>query len=275
MNLGLVPYDEAWELQRSLAAAVSQGAIPDTVVLLEHPPTITIGRRTEEGELHIPEGADVEVVETDRGGKSTYHGPGPARLLPDPRPEPARPGREALLPRPRGGDRSATLATFGVEASGSRGSPASGCTPAAAEDRLDRRPPLALGDDARLRAQRRPRPGAVHGLDHGLRARGRGVHDDRARARAAGRRSTRCARPRSTRSPRCSSSSSRSCRPTARRPLGAAGARAARRALSGFGVIPTIRVSDMAEALAIDLGPLEFTLERSGDGNSAAAGEPG
>jgi lipoyl(octanoyl) transferase len=76
MQLGLVPYEEAWELQRSLAAAVSQGAIPDTILLLEHPPTVTTGRRTEEGELHIPDGADVEVVETDRGGKSTFHGPG-------------------------------------------------------------------------------------------------------------------------------------------------------------------------------------------------------
>jgi lipoyl(octanoyl) transferase len=76
MNLGLVPYDEAWELQRSLAGAVSQGAIPDTILLLEHPPTITTGRRTEEGELHIPDGAEVEIVTTDRGGKSTFHGPG-------------------------------------------------------------------------------------------------------------------------------------------------------------------------------------------------------
>ena len=76
LNLGAVPYQEAWELQRSLAGAVSQGAIPDAVVLLEHPPVITLGRRTEEGELHVPEGADVEIVETDRGGKSTYHGPG-------------------------------------------------------------------------------------------------------------------------------------------------------------------------------------------------------
>src|SRR6266496_1226565 len=76
LNLGLVPYREAWELQRSLAGAVSQGAIPDTVVLLEHPPVITLGRRTGEGELHVPEGAGVEIVETDRGGKSTYHGPG-------------------------------------------------------------------------------------------------------------------------------------------------------------------------------------------------------
>ena len=76
LELGQVPYVEAWNLQRSLAGAVSQGAIPDTVILLEHPPVVTLGRRTEDGELHIPDGADVEVVETDRGGKSTYHGPG-------------------------------------------------------------------------------------------------------------------------------------------------------------------------------------------------------
>jgi lipoyl(octanoyl) transferase len=76
MNLGLVPYREGWELQRALAGAVSQGAIPDTIVMLEHPPVVTLGRRAEEGELHIPDGADVEIVETDRGGKSTFHGPG-------------------------------------------------------------------------------------------------------------------------------------------------------------------------------------------------------
>jgi lipoyl(octanoyl) transferase len=76
LDLGLVPYREAWELQRSLAGAVSQGAIPDTIVLLEHPPVVTLGRRAEEGELHIPDDADVAVVETDRGGKSTFHGPG-------------------------------------------------------------------------------------------------------------------------------------------------------------------------------------------------------
>ena len=76
LDLGLVGYEEAWELQRSLAAAVSQRAIPDTVVFLEHPPTVTLGRRTEEGEVHIPEGAAVAVVETNRGGRSTFHGPG-------------------------------------------------------------------------------------------------------------------------------------------------------------------------------------------------------
>jgi lipoyl(octanoyl) transferase len=76
LNLGLTPYTEAWDLQRSLAGAISQGAMPDTVVLLEHPPVVTLGRRAEERELHVPAGAEVEVVETDRGGKSTYHGPG-------------------------------------------------------------------------------------------------------------------------------------------------------------------------------------------------------
>src|ERR1700756_3677292 len=76
MHLGLVEYREAWDLQRSLAAAVTQGAIPDTVLFLEHPPTVTLGRRTEEDEVHIPERADVAVVETDRGGRSTFHGLG-------------------------------------------------------------------------------------------------------------------------------------------------------------------------------------------------------
>ena len=76
LSLGVVDYGEAWELQRSLAAAVSQGAIPDTVVMLEHPPTITLGRRTDASEVHVPAGVDVAVVETDRGGRSTYHAPG-------------------------------------------------------------------------------------------------------------------------------------------------------------------------------------------------------
>jgi lipoyl(octanoyl) transferase len=76
LNLGTVPYAEAWDLQRSLAAAVSQRAIPDTIVLLEHPPVVTLGRRTDELELHLPDGAEVEIVETNRGGKSTFHGPG-------------------------------------------------------------------------------------------------------------------------------------------------------------------------------------------------------
>ena len=76
LQLGLVPYSEAWDLQRAVAAEVAEGTRPDTILLLEHPPTVTTGRRTEESELHIPDDAEVDVVATDRGGKSTYHGPG-------------------------------------------------------------------------------------------------------------------------------------------------------------------------------------------------------
>jgi lipoyl(octanoyl) transferase len=76
LNLGETPYREAWDLQRALAAEVKEGTRPDTVIFLEHPPVVTVGRRTDEGELHVPEGAAVEIVETDRGGKSTFHGPG-------------------------------------------------------------------------------------------------------------------------------------------------------------------------------------------------------
>jgi lipoyl(octanoyl) transferase len=76
LNLGLTPYEEAWALQRSLAADVKEGVRPDTVLLLEHPRVVTTGRRTAGDELHLPADVDVEVVETDRGGRSTYHGPG-------------------------------------------------------------------------------------------------------------------------------------------------------------------------------------------------------
>jgi lipoyl(octanoyl) transferase len=74
---GLTPYGEALVLQRSIAAAVTETAMLDTVILLEHEPVVTLGRRTDESaELHLPPGVHVDVVETNRGGKSTYHGPG-------------------------------------------------------------------------------------------------------------------------------------------------------------------------------------------------------
>src|SRR5215467_7612207 len=115
-QLGEVPYLEAWELQRSLAGAVSQGAIPDTVVLLEHPPVVTLGRRTDEAaELHVPDGAEVEVVETNRGGKSTYHGPG--QLVCYPILDLKRHGRDVkAYVGSLEGALVATLAPLGVEA---------------------------------------------------------------------------------------------------------------------------------------------------------------
>jgi len=76
LNLGVVEYREAWDLQRRIADEVAAGKRPDTVLFLEHPPTITLGRRSETSELHVPDGADVAIVEVDRGGKSTYHAPG-------------------------------------------------------------------------------------------------------------------------------------------------------------------------------------------------------
>jgi lipoate-protein ligase B len=76
LHLGLADYRETLDLQRRLASEVASGERPDTVLFLEHPPTITLGRRSEPDEVHVPAGAEVEVVEVDRGGKSTYHGPG-------------------------------------------------------------------------------------------------------------------------------------------------------------------------------------------------------
>src|ERR1044072_188096 len=54
MRLGTVPCEEAFALQRSLAGAVSQGAIPDTIVFLEHPPVVTTGRTTHPADHPAP-----------------------------------------------------------------------------------------------------------------------------------------------------------------------------------------------------------------------------
>jgi len=71
-QLGTVGYRTAWQLQRDLAdARVAGGA--DTLLLLEHPPVYTAGRRTEPHERPVD---GTEVVDTDRGGKITWHGPG-------------------------------------------------------------------------------------------------------------------------------------------------------------------------------------------------------
>jgi lipoyl(octanoyl) transferase len=71
-RLGTVDYRAAWELQRELAAARVAGG-PDTLLLLEHPSVYTAGRRTLPQERPID---DTPVVDTDRGGKITWHGPG-------------------------------------------------------------------------------------------------------------------------------------------------------------------------------------------------------
>jgi lipoyl(octanoyl) transferase len=73
-NLGSVEYREAVSIQERLRARVQAGELPDLLLLLEHPPVYTLGRRSEPGEL--PVSGDIPVVDTERGGRLTYHGPG-------------------------------------------------------------------------------------------------------------------------------------------------------------------------------------------------------
>jgi lipoyl(octanoyl) transferase len=71
-RLGRVPYDDAWRLQQALHASVVAGA-EDVTLLLEHPPVYTAGKRTEPWERPVD---GTPVVDVDRGGKITWHGPG-------------------------------------------------------------------------------------------------------------------------------------------------------------------------------------------------------
>jgi lipoyl(octanoyl) transferase len=79
-RLGPVPYEEARELQRGLAERRQKGEIGDVLLLLEHPPVYTRGRRSRPEELPMGaswyEAQGIEVRDTDRGGLVTYHGPG-------------------------------------------------------------------------------------------------------------------------------------------------------------------------------------------------------
>lgn len=78
--LGLVPYQQAWDMQVQLADQIAAGEIPATLLLLEHPHTFTFGRRGQAANLLWSESElkrrGVEVYWVDRGGDVTYHGPG-------------------------------------------------------------------------------------------------------------------------------------------------------------------------------------------------------
>lgn len=81
-----VEYQEAWDEQRRVHAARFVDEVPDTVLLLEHPPVYTAGRRTEDSERPLD---GTPVIDVDRGGKITWHGPGqlvgyPIQKLPRP-----------------------------------------------------------------------------------------------------------------------------------------------------------------------------------------------
>jgi lipoyl(octanoyl) transferase len=87
LRRGFVDYLMAWDEQRRLHEAVADGLAAPTVLLLEHPSVYTAGKRTEASER--PVGGTTPVIDVDRGGKITYHGPGqlvgyPILRLPDP-----------------------------------------------------------------------------------------------------------------------------------------------------------------------------------------------
>ena len=79
-HLGPVPYAEAFELQRALRDRRAAGDVPDLLLVLEHPPVYTRGKRTEPADLPMGEGwyreRGIDVEDSDRGGRVTYHGPG-------------------------------------------------------------------------------------------------------------------------------------------------------------------------------------------------------
>ncbi|MEN3358998.1 MAG: lipoyl(octanoyl) transferase [Mycobacteriales bacterium] len=86
VRAGSVPYEQAWEQQRRLHEARVAGSAPDTLLLLEHPSVYTAGRRTETSDRPVD---GTSVLDVDRGGRITWHGPGqlvgyPILLLPEP-----------------------------------------------------------------------------------------------------------------------------------------------------------------------------------------------
>ena len=78
--MGRVPYREAWDLQKTLAAARADGRIGDCLLLLEHPAVLTLGRQASDAHVLAPaamlEAQGIEVIRVERGGEVTYHGPG-------------------------------------------------------------------------------------------------------------------------------------------------------------------------------------------------------
>jgi len=118
LDLGRQPYRETWALQRELHAAVAEGRAPETWIVVEHEPVITLGRNAKAANLLLSRDAlaarGIDVVDVERGGDVTYHGPGqvvvyPIRKLPRFR---------EVVPLVAALERAtlAALATFGIAA---------------------------------------------------------------------------------------------------------------------------------------------------------------
>jgi lipoyl(octanoyl) transferase len=126
--LGRVPYREAWDLQHRLVEQRAADRVPDTLLLIEHPPVLTLGRHA--SSEHVLAGPDaleregIEVIRVERGGEVTYHGPGQLVAYPI-----IRLAERDLLLRPfvraLESAMADTAATFGLEAGGRAGHP--GC----------------------------------------------------------------------------------------------------------------------------------------------------
>ena len=182
-------------MQRGARAPPAGGEIPDVVLMLEHPPVYTKGRRSSPEEL--PMGEDwyrmqgIEVVQTDRGGQVTYHGPGQLVAYPIMSlRELARPDDVHEYVRLMERAMIAAIGDYGVEAglidglTGRLGRLRAAARRRRAQDRLDRHPRAQGDHHARARGQRRQRPAAVR---VGRPVRDRGLPDDLAHPRAGGR----------------------------------------------------------------------------------------
>ena len=157
--LGTVEYRRAVALQEQLRARVMAGELPDLLLLLEHPPVYTLGRRSEPGDLPIGEdywrAQGIDVVRTQRGGKLTYHGPGQLVGYPIMRIDrrdrlPAHDGARDRRRARRGGRSPHARATTRAPLHRRLGR--------GPQDRLDRRALSARRHRARVRGQRRQRP---------------------------------------------------------------------------------------------------------------------
>jgi lipoyl(octanoyl) transferase len=113
-DLGRRPYREVWALQRELHAAVAEGREPDTWLVVEHDPVITLGRNAKRKNVLDTRGVD--VVDVERGGDVTYHGPGQLVVYPIRKLSRFR----EVVPFVSALERAviAALATFGIAASG-------------------------------------------------------------------------------------------------------------------------------------------------------------
>jgi lipoyl(octanoyl) transferase len=83
-RLGLLPYSDAWDLQLRLLAERAENKIPDTLLVVEHPNVITLGKRSAEAKANpeLKELQGIPVYMVERGGEATYHGPGQVVMYP-------------------------------------------------------------------------------------------------------------------------------------------------------------------------------------------------